>query len=99
MANDKKLVREITPMDEDFAQWYTDIVKKAELIDYSSMRGCVTCGPRATLLRGTCIWSPSSCSHPMVWIFWGRWARPERTGQASRTATSSLGFSPNPPIS
>ena len=41
MANDKKLVREITPMDEDFAQWYTDIVKKAELVDYSSMRGCM----------------------------------------------------------
>ncbi|WP_458863201.1 proline--tRNA ligase [Acidaminobacterium chupaoyuni] len=47
MANDKKLVREITPMDEDFAQWYTDIVKKAELIDYSSMRGCVIMRPYA----------------------------------------------------
>lgn len=47
MANEKKLVREITPMDEDFAQWYTDIVKKAELIDYSSMRGCVIMRPYA----------------------------------------------------
>ena len=47
MANDKKLVREITPMDEDFAQWYTDIVKKAEMIDYSSMRGCVIMRPYA----------------------------------------------------
>lgn len=47
MADDKKLVREITPMDEDFAQWYTDIVKKAELIDYSSMRGCVIMRPYA----------------------------------------------------
>ena len=47
MANDKKMVREITPMDEDFAQWYTDIVKKAELIDYSSMRGCVIMRPYA----------------------------------------------------
>ena len=47
MANDKKLVREITPMDEDFAQWYTDIVKKAELVDYSSMRGCVIMRPYA----------------------------------------------------
>ena len=47
MANDKKMVREITPMDDDFAQWYTDIVKKAELIDYSSMRGCVIMRPYA----------------------------------------------------
>ncbi len=47
MANDRKLVREITPMDEDFAQWYTDIVKKAELIDYSSVRGCVIMRPYA----------------------------------------------------
>ena len=31
MAKDKKLVESITSMDEDFAQWYTDIVKKAEL--------------------------------------------------------------------
>ena len=30
MANDKKLVEAITSMEEDFAQWYTDVVKKAE---------------------------------------------------------------------
>ena len=30
MANDKKLVEAITSMDVDFAQWYTDVVKKAE---------------------------------------------------------------------
>ena len=29
MANDKKLVEAITSMDVDFAQWYTDVVKKA----------------------------------------------------------------------
>ena len=29
MANEKKLVEAITSMDEDFAQWYTDVVKKA----------------------------------------------------------------------
>ena len=33
MANDKKLVEAITSMEEDFAQWYTDVVKKAELCD------------------------------------------------------------------
>ena len=36
---DKKLVEEITPMDVDFAQWYTDIVKKAELAEYTSVKG------------------------------------------------------------
>ena len=37
---DKKLVEAITSMEEDFAQWYTDVVKKAELIDYTSVKGC-----------------------------------------------------------
>lgn len=41
----KKLVEAITPMDVDFAQWYTDIVKKADLIDYSSVRGCMVIRP------------------------------------------------------
>ena len=41
----EKLVREITSMDVDFAQWYTDIVKKADLIDYSSVRGCMVFRP------------------------------------------------------
>lgn len=45
MANDKKMVEEITSMDEDFAQWYTDIVKKADLCDYSSVRGCMIIRP------------------------------------------------------
>ncbi len=41
MAKNKKLVEAITSMDADFAQWYTDVVKKAELIDYSSVKGCM----------------------------------------------------------
>ncbi|NFK79470.1 proline--tRNA ligase [Clostridium botulinum] len=51
MAKDKKFVEDITPMDEDFAQWYTDIVKKAELADYSSIRGCMIIRP-----NGYAIW-------------------------------------------
>ncbi len=47
MEKDKKLVEQITPMDEDFAQWYTDIIKKAELADYSSVRGCMIIRPYA----------------------------------------------------
>ena len=40
MAQDKnKQVSQITDMDADFAQWYTDVCKKAELIDYSSIKG------------------------------------------------------------
>ena len=42
---DKKLVEEITSRDEDFAKWYTDIIKKAELVDYSSVRGCMVIRP------------------------------------------------------
>ena len=51
MANDKKLVEAITSMDVDFAQWYTDVVKKAELIDYSSVKGCMVIKP-----AGYAIW-------------------------------------------
>ena len=45
MADNKKMVREITSMEDDFAQWYTDVVKKAELVDYSSVRGCMVIRP------------------------------------------------------
>ena len=50
-GNEKKLVEAITPMDVDFAQWYTDVVKKAQLIDYSPVRGCM-----ALLPNGYAIW-------------------------------------------
>ena len=43
--NDKKMVNAITSMEEDFAQWYTDIVKKAELIAYTSVKGCMVIRP------------------------------------------------------
>ena len=42
---EKKLVEDITSMEEDFAQWYTDIVKKAELIEYTSVKGCMVIRP------------------------------------------------------
>ncbi|MBQ6755946.1 MAG: proline--tRNA ligase [Oscillospiraceae bacterium] len=50
MAKDKK-VTEITDMDVDFAQWYTDICRKAELVEYASVKGF-------TILRpyGYAIW-------------------------------------------
>ena len=51
MAKDKKLVEGITSMDVDFAQWYTDVVKKAELCDYTSVKGCMVIKP-----AGYAIW-------------------------------------------
>ncbi len=45
MADNKKMVEAITSMDEDFAKWYTDIVKKAELIEYTSVKGCMVIRP------------------------------------------------------
>ncbi len=51
MATEKKAVEQITSMEEDFAQWYTDTVIKAELIDYSSVKGCMIIKP-----AGYAIW-------------------------------------------
>lgn len=39
------MVEEITSMDEDFAKWYTDVVKKAELCEYTSVKGCMVIRP------------------------------------------------------
>ena len=43
--NNQKMVDAITSMDEDFAQWYTDIVKKAELSSYTSVKGRMVIRP------------------------------------------------------
>lgn len=51
MAKEKKLVESITSMADDFSQWYTDVVKKAELIEYSSVKGCMIFRP-----NGYAIW-------------------------------------------
>ncbi len=45
MANQKKMVDDITSMDVDFAKWYTDIVKKAQLVGYTSVKGCMVIRP------------------------------------------------------
>ena len=41
----------ITSRDEDFAQWYTDVVKAAKLADYSNVKGCIVFEP-----NGYAIW-------------------------------------------
>ena len=44
MANDKKkMVEAITAQEVDFAQWYTDICTKAELVEYSSVKALLCC--------------------------------------------------------
>ena len=43
--NQKKMVDDITSMDEDFAKWYTDVCKKAELAEYTSVKGCMVIRP------------------------------------------------------
>ncbi len=50
MADNKKMVEAITSMEVDFAQWYTDVVKKAELASYSGVRGCMIVRPYGTAL-------------------------------------------------
>src|SRR5699024_4873961 len=46
MVNNKKeFVKEITPMEENFSQWYTDVVLKTDLVDYSPVRGCMVIKP------------------------------------------------------
>ena len=43
--NDNNFVKEITNIEEDFAQWYTDIVRKAELADYTAVKGFIAIRP------------------------------------------------------
>ncbi len=45
MSNDKEFVKEITNIEEDIAKWYTDIVKKADLADYTDTKGCIAIKP------------------------------------------------------
>ncbi|UHA73900.1 proline--tRNA ligase [Paenibacillus sp. 481] len=45
MSKEKQFVTEITPQQEDFSRWYIDVIKKAELMDYSPVRGCIVFRP------------------------------------------------------
>lgn len=51
MATEKKLTQKITTRDENFAQWYTDVVREARLCDYSTVKGCLIYEP-----NGYAIW-------------------------------------------
>ena len=58
MAQEKKFVESITVMEVDFPQWYTDVVKKADLTDYSSLKGCMIIRP-----YGYAIWEQIGRAH------------------------------------
>ncbi|NLL57316.1 MAG: proline--tRNA ligase, partial [Firmicutes bacterium] len=44
-ANEKDFVKEVTPREEDFSQWYLDLVLKTELMDYAPVKGCMAIRP------------------------------------------------------
>ncbi len=41
MAREKTFVENITPQDEDFSRWYTDVIMQARMVDYSDVKGCM----------------------------------------------------------
>ncbi len=45
MGKEKEFVKEITPMEEDFSRWYTDVIMKNELVDYSPVKGFMVIRP------------------------------------------------------
>src|SRR5699024_1880605 len=45
MSKDKQFVEKVTAMEDDFAQWYTDVVKEAELVEYGLVRGTMIIKP------------------------------------------------------
>lgn len=45
MENNKEFVKDIANIDQDFAKWYTDIVRKADLADYTDTKGCIAIKP------------------------------------------------------
>ena len=58
MANNKVKNDAITSRDEDFAQWYTDVCRKAELMDYSSVKGFIIYRP-----YGYALWEMKMCCY------------------------------------
>lgn len=53
-GKDKEVVKEITPQSEDFSRWYIDVIRKADLMDYSPVRGCIVFKPEGYELWERC---------------------------------------------
>jgi prolyl-tRNA synthetase len=45
MAKEQQAAKEITPQEEDFSRWYLDVIRKADLMDYAPVRGCIVFKP------------------------------------------------------
>ena len=41
----KEFVEQITSQEENFSQWYTDVVRKTDMVDYSLVKGCMVIKP------------------------------------------------------
>lgn len=54
MAEGQAVVKEITPQSEDFSRWYLDVIRKADLMDYSPVRGCIVFKPDGFELWEAC---------------------------------------------
>ncbi|WP_029420366.1 proline--tRNA ligase [Alicyclobacillus macrosporangiidus] len=54
MPKEKEFVKEITPQSEDFSRWYIDVIRKADLMDYSPVRGCIVFKPDGYELWEAC---------------------------------------------
>ena len=52
--NEKEFVKEVTPQNVDFSQWYLDLVLKTELMDYALLRAVWRSGPTVMLSGKTC---------------------------------------------
>ena len=64
MAKDQRQVDAITARDVDFAQWFTDVCRKAELIDYSSIKGMFIYRSYSARRRGSRWWGGCSSAPP-----------------------------------
>lgn len=49
---DQEFVKDITNMDEDFPQWYTDVITKTDLVDYSPVKGFMVIKPYGYAIWG-----------------------------------------------
>ena len=67
MAKEKKLVQSITSRDEDFAQWYTDVVREAKLCDYSGVKGCLNYLPNGYAIWENIQWILINVLKTQVW--------------------------------
>ena len=84
MAKEKKFVQAITSRDEDFAQWYTDVVREAKLCDYSSVKGCLNYLP-----NGYAIWEKIQADLDK------RWYHTEKIPSSWKPAACRLGNRPH----